>query len=88
MATNYAYDMGATLGAIRAEHSDKITATAIGNISMRPDLMRAYLRHLDLSGYDIPAKPATWHPNSETQMSFWLGYYQAGASVIGMEAPA
>lgn len=75
--TNYAYDMGAVFGAICARYGDKITATAMGNISMRPDLMRTYLRHLDLAGYDIPAKPEEWHPGAEAQTSFWLGYYHS-----------
>lgn len=74
---NYAYDVGATFGAICADHDDKITATAMGNISMRPDLMRTYLRHLDLAGYDIPAKPDAWRPGAEAQTSFWLGYYHS-----------
>lgn len=60
-----------------ADHGDKITATAMGNISMRPDLMRTYLRHLDLAGYDIPAKPEAWRPGAEAQTSFWLGYYHS-----------
>ena len=74
---NYAYDMGAAFGAICADHCDKITATAMGNISMRPDLMRTYLRHLDLAGYDIPAKPEAWRPGAEARTSFWLGYYHS-----------
>jgi len=72
---NYAYDMGAAFAAICADHGDKITATAMGNISMRPDLMRTYLRHLDMADYDIPAKPEAWRPGAEAQTSFWLGYY-------------
>lgn len=74
---NYAYDMGAAFGAICADHGDKITATAMGNISMRPDLMRTYLRHLDLAGYDIPAKPEAWRPGAAAHTSFWLGYYHS-----------
>lgn len=72
---NYAYDVGAVFGSLCERYGDKITATAMGNISMRPDLMRTYLRHLDLSGYDIPAKPVAWRPGAEAQTSFWLGYY-------------
>jgi hypothetical protein len=74
---NYAYDMGAVFGTICATHGDKITATAMGNISMRPDLMRTYLRHLDLAGYDIPGKPKDWLHGAEAQTSFWLGYYHS-----------
>lgn len=74
---NYAYDMGAAFGAICDEHGDKITATAMGNISMRPDLMCTYLRHIDLAGYDIPAKPDAWRPSAEAQTGFWLGYYHS-----------
>ena len=74
---NYAYDVGAVFGAICARDGDKITATAMGNISMRPDLMRTYLRHIDLSGYDIPEKPAEWRAGAEAQTSFWLGYYHS-----------
>lgn len=76
---NYAYDMGAVFGAICARYGDKITATAMGNISTRPDLMRTYLRHIDLSGYDIPAKPDAWRPGAEAQTSFWLGYYHSSS---------
>ena len=72
---NYAYDTGAVFAAICADYGDKITATAMGNISMRPDLMRTYLRHLDLTDYEIPAKPEAWRPGAEAQTSFWLGYY-------------
>lgn len=72
---NYAYDMGAAFATICAANGDKITATAMGNISMRPDLMRTYLRHIDLAGYDIPTKPEAWCPGTEAQTSFWLGYY-------------
>ena len=74
---NYAYDIGAVFGAICAKYSDRITATAMGNISIRPDLMRTYLRHIDLAGYDIPAKPETWRPGAEAQTSFWRGYYHS-----------
>lgn len=74
---NYAYDMGAAFAVICADYGDKITATAMGNISMRPDLMRTYLRHIDLSGYGIPAKPEAWRPGAEAQTSFWLGYYHS-----------
>ncbi len=72
---NYAYDMGAAFAAVCAAHGEKITATAMGNISMRPDLLCTYLRHLDLTGYDIPAKPEDWRPGAEAQTSFWIGYY-------------
>jgi len=74
---NFAYDMGAAFGAICVKYGDKITATAMGNISMRPDLMLTYLRHIDLAGYDIPAKPEAWRPCAEAQTSFWLGYYHS-----------
>ena len=70
-------DMGAAFGAICAAHGDQITATAMGNISMRPDLMRTYLRHIDLAGYDFPQKPDAWRPGAEAQTSFWLGYYHS-----------
>ncbi len=72
---NYAYDCGAAFASICAQHGDQITATAMGNISMRPDLMRAYLRHINLDGYAIPEKPDGWRPGAESQTSFWLGYY-------------
>ena len=78
--TNYSYDMGAAFGAICATHGDKITATAMGNVSMRPDLMRTYLRHLDLAGYDIPAKPEDWRPGADAQTRFWSGYYHSRSS--------
>jgi hypothetical protein len=74
-AANYAYDVGAVFGAICARHGDQITATAMGHISMRPDLIRIYLRHLDLSDFDIPAKPPGWRPRGTASSSFWLGYY-------------
>lgn len=72
--TDYAYDVGAALGAICDRYGDKVTATAMGNISDRPNLIRTYLRHLDLSGFDIPAKPDGWRPGAASS-SFWVGYY-------------
>lgn len=72
--SDYPYDVGAVLAAICERHGDKITATAMGNISGRPDLIRSYLRHLDLSDFDIPAKPAGWRAGAPSS-SFWLGYY-------------
>lgn len=72
--TDYAYDVGAALGAICDRYGDKVTATAMGNISDRPDLIRSYLRHLDLSDFDIPSKPAGWRPTAAS-FSFWRGYY-------------
>jgi hypothetical protein len=72
--TDYAYDVGAALGAICDRYGDKVTATAMGNISDRPNLLRTYLRHLDLSGFDIPAKPDGWRPGAASS-SFWVVYY-------------
>ena len=72
--TDYAYDVGAALAAICDRYGDKVTATAMGNISDRPNLLRTYLRHLDLSCFDIPEKPDGWRPGAASS-SFWLGYY-------------
>lgn len=72
--TDYAYDVGAALGAICDRYGDKVTATAMGNISDRPNLIRTYLRHLDLSDFDIPVKPDGWRPGAASS-SFWVGYY-------------
>ena len=72
--TDYPYDVGAVLAAICECYGDKITATAVNNISGRPALIRSYLRHLDLSDFDIPAKPAGWRAGAPSS-SFWLGYY-------------
>ena len=47
----------------------------MGNVARRPDLMLSYLRHLDLSGFDIPAPPIGWRPNNEQEGRFWIGYY-------------
>jgi len=71
---DYAYDVGATLGAICDRYGDKITAVAMNNISVNPSCMRVQLRHLDLSDFDIPAKPAGWRAGAPSS-SFWLGYY-------------
>ena len=72
--TDYAYDVGATLGAITDRYGDKITATAMGNISANPACLQVQLRHLDLSGFDIPEKPAGWRAGAPSA-SFWIGYY-------------
>ncbi len=72
---SYAYDCGVVFAAICAKHGDQITATAMGNISMRPDLMRSYLRHIVLAEFAIPEKPTGWRPSAEAKTGFWLGYY-------------
>ncbi len=74
--TDYPYEVGAALAAICERHGDKITATTMSNVSGRPDLIRSYLRHLDLSDFDIPAKPAGWRAGVPPYI-FWLGYYHS-----------
>lgn len=74
---NYSYDVGSVLAAICREHGDEVTATAIGNISTRPDLLPKFLRHIDLSDFDLPEKPANWRSNAYEQSKFWLGYYHS-----------
>lgn len=86
-AKDYAYECGAAFAAICAQHGDRISATAMGNISMRPDLMRVYLRHINLDGFTIPEKPTGWRPGAEAQTSFWLGYYHNRQPVTGPERP-
>lgn len=72
--TDYPYAVGAVLGAICDRYSDKITAAAMNNISVNPACLRVQLRHLDLSAFDIPPKPADWRAGAPSS-SFWLGYY-------------
>jgi hypothetical protein len=79
---NYPYDCGKLLAAICKTHCEdgmapdrKVTATVLGNIAMRPDLMRTYLRYFDLSGFDFPEIPANWKPGANSESRFWLGYY-------------
>jgi len=72
--TDYAYDVGAALGAICDRYGDKVTATAMNNISANPSIIRMQLRHLDLSGFDIPEKPEGWRVGAPSS-SFWIGYY-------------
>jgi hypothetical protein len=79
----YAHDCGAALAAISAANHGRITATAMGNISLRPDLLRSYLRHLDLSGFDIPDKLPGWSPSAREQGRFWIGFYRAKSELKG-----
>lgn len=72
--TDYAYDVGAALGLICDRYGDKVTASAMNNISVNPSIIRVQLRHLDLSGFDIPEKPAGWRVGAPSS-SFWIGYY-------------
>jgi hypothetical protein len=79
---NYTYECGKVLAAICKKYCQNglapdrnITAATLGNIAMRPDLMRTYLRHLNLSGFGLPEKPVYWKPGSESEVRFWLGYY-------------
>lgn len=76
----YAYELGKTFRRISDIHRNKITDVTVGNIGNRPDLISAYLRHLDLSGYELPVKPDNWQPGAEQSSEFWLGYYHQGAS--------
>lgn len=80
--TNYAYDMGAVFASICEKFCasgfgpcKKITPGAMGNVSRRPDLIVTHLRHLDLSGFDIPLPPDGWKPSNEQEGKFWIGYY-------------
>lgn len=72
---DYAYSMGEAFAAICAEHGDSITATAMGNVAARPDLVRALLRHIDLSQFDLPTVPDGWQANAAATSRFWAGYY-------------
>lgn len=71
---DYPYDVGAALGAICERYGDKVTAAAMNNISTNPSIIRIQLRHLDLSGFDIPEKPDGWRAGAPSH-SFWVGYY-------------
>lgn len=71
---DYDYDVGVALGAICNRYGDKITAAAMGNISVNPSSLRMQLRHLDLSDFHVPTKPAGWRPGAPSS-SFWIGYY-------------
>ncbi len=79
----YAHACGAALAAISAANPGRVTATAMGNISLRPDLMQGYLRHLDLSGFAIPDKPPGWSPSAGEQGEFWRGFYRAKSALKG-----
>ena len=90
--TDYAYDMGAVFAQICERYCPsgfapcrKIAPGAMGNVARRPDLMAAYLRHLDLSGVDIPLPPPGWAANNEHEGKFWIGYYHSrlGSNVQG-----
>lgn len=75
--TDYAYQVGAVFAAICAKHGNNITAVAAGNIATRPDLMMRYVRHLDLSEFQIPDRPEHWRADGRTSGRFWLGYYHS-----------
>lgn len=73
-ADDFAHSVGKIIGGVVAKYGDKITATAITNVSMRPDLAASYLRHLDLP--EMPTKPDGWRPTPQQTAKFWMGYYQ------------
>lgn len=71
----YSHDVGVIVGQVAAKSGDKITATALTNVSMRPDLAASYLRHIKPLP-ELPSAPAGWKPTQQQQAKFWLGYYQ------------
>ncbi len=79
----YAYEIGKAFRGIKNSFGNKITPTAEGNVARRPDLMRAYLRHLDLSEFVLPEPPEGWKANDETPTCFWLGFYAQPVGSVG-----
>ena len=75
---NYSYRIGQAVARAEHDHGDTITPAALGNISMRPDLVRAYLRHIKVPHDAMPERPADWKPGAKESGQFWLGYYSKG----------
>lgn len=73
-ASDFAHTVGKIIGGVAAKFGDKITATALTNVSMRPDLAASYLRHIELP--ELPEKPDGWKPTPQQAAKFWQGYYQ------------
>lgn len=71
----FAHQIGKAIKAIEAKFENKVTPTAINNVARQPNLIRQFLRHIDLSGFEIPAAPTNWRANCETECAFWFGYY-------------